>query len=256
MAKTQKKAPANARQAKLQAAQKNTGGGANKIVVATVVLVVAIVAVVGGVVWSQAKQQANVGTSTATPANVGMGKPFPAYTDVKAAANAPTVDLYEDFQCPVCGQFESVLGATVKQLASDGKIKLNYHVLNFLDDKTGASNSTPAANGAFCAAEDGKFQQFHDAVYASQQSEGTDVDQAKLDSWAATAGITGDALTTWKKCVADAKYTKYVSSVNTAAFAIPKFAGTPTVMIDGKDVELGSISTPEAFTKAVQDATK
>ena len=37
MAKNPSKAPTSARQAKIQAAQKQTGGGANKIVVATVV---------------------------------------------------------------------------------------------------------------------------------------------------------------------------------------------------------------------------
>ena len=88
------------------------------------------------------------------------------------AAGAPTVDLYEDFQCPICAQFEAALGSTFQDLAAQGKLKLNYHVLNFLDDKTGAKNSTPAANGAFCAAADGKFQEFHNAVFASQVAEG------------------------------------------------------------------------------------
>ncbi|MGG5257295.1 DsbA family protein [Phycicoccus avicenniae] len=250
------KATGNARQAKIQAAQKSGGGGANKIVVATVVAVVAIIAVVGGVVWSQAQKQASVGTSTATPAGATMGKGYPAFADVTPAANAPTVDLYEDFQCPVCAQFEGILGPTIEDLAKSGKIKLTYHVLNFLDDKTGAENSTPAGNGAFCAAADGKFQPFHDAVYAAQKAEGEDVDQATLDGWAKTAGITGDALTTWNTCVADGTYTKYISSVNDAAFKISGFQGTPTVMIDGQMTDLATIGTVEGFTKAVQDATK
>ena len=88
------------------------------------------------------------------------------------AAGAPTVDLYEDFQCPICAQFESALGSTFQDLAAQGKLKLNYHVLNFLDDKTGAKNSTPAANGAFCAASLGKFQEFHNAVFTSQVRRG------------------------------------------------------------------------------------
>ncbi len=123
-----------------------------------------------------------------------MGEGYRAYADVTTVAGAPTVDLYEDFQCPNCGQFEAILGSTVKDLAQQGKIVLKYHVMNFLDDKGGIQNSTPAGNGAFCAAEDGKFPEFHDAVYAAQVPEGTDVSQAALDGWAKTAGITGDAL--------------------------------------------------------------
>ncbi|MBM6399473.1 DsbA family protein [Phycicoccus sonneratiae] len=250
------KAAGTARQAKIQAAQKASGGGSNKIVVATVVVVVAIVAVVGGVVWSQAKKQASVGTSTAVPAGSSMGKPFRAYADVTPVAGAPTVDLYEDFQCPNCGQFEGILGETIRDLGQSGKIVLNYHVLNFLDKNTGARNSTPAANGAFCAATTGKFQQFHDAVYRNQKTEGEDVDQATLDGWAKVAGITGSALTAWNTCVADGTYDRYIQSVNDAAFKLPGFQGTPTVSINGEMKDLRTVGTVEGFTKAVQDATK
>ncbi len=98
--------PANARQAKIQAAQKSGGGGANKIVVATVVVVVAIIAVVAGVIWSESsKKDAITGGGNALPAGVAaLGDGYPSFQDVTAAAGAPTLDLYEDFQCPVCGQ--------------------------------------------------------------------------------------------------------------------------------------------------------
>jgi protein-disulfide isomerase len=256
MAKKQTTPPASARQAKIQAAQSSQGGGANKIVVATVVAVVAIIAVVGGVIWSQSQKEAAAGTSTAVPAGASMGTGYPAFATATAAAGVPTVDLYEDFQCPICAQFEQALGPTVQALAAQGKLKLNYHVLNFLDDKTGAKNSTPAANGAFCAASQGKFQEFHNAVFASQVPEGQDVTDAELSAWAATAGITGDSLATWKKCVADDTYTTYVTSVNDAAFKIPGFQGTPTVAINGKTVDLNTIKTPELLTQAIQSATQ
>jgi protein-disulfide isomerase len=256
MANKPTKPSASDRQAKIQAAQKSQGSGVNRIVVATVVVVVAIIAVVGGVVWSQSQKESATGTSTAVPAGASMGKGYPAFAGVTAAAGAPTVDLYEDFQCPICGQFESALGPTFQSLAQEGKLKLNYHVLNFLDDSTGAKNSTPAANGAFCAAADGKFQEFHNAAFANQVAEGTDVTAADIAGWAGTAGITGDALTTLQKCVADDTYTKYVTSVNDAAFALPKFGGTPTVIIDGKMIELNSIKTPELLTQVIANASK
>ncbi len=257
MAKKQTPPPTSARQAKIQAAQGSQGGGANKIVVATVVAVVAIIAVVGGVIWSQSQKEAATGTSTAVPAGASMGTGYPAFaTTATPAAGVPTVDLYEDFQCPICAQFESALGPTFQDLASQGKLKLNYHVLNFLDDNTGAKNSTPAANGAFCAARIGKFQDFHNAVFASQVPEGQDVTDAELAAWATTAGITGDALATWQKCVADGTYTAYVTSVNEAAFKIPKFQGTPTVVINGQTVDLTTIQSPELLTQVIENATQ
>ena len=87
-------------------------------------------------------------------------------------------------------------------------------------------------------------------------AEGQDVTDAELGAWAATAGLTGDALTTWQKCVADGTYTKYVTSVNEAAFKIPSFQGTPTVMINGEVVDLNTIKSPELLTQAIQNATK
>lgn len=256
MAKKTPTPSASDRKAKIQAAQKSQGGGANRIVVATVVVVVAIIAVVGGVVWSQSQKEAASGASTAVPAGASMGQGYNAFQTATPAAGAPTVDLYEDFQCPICSQFEAALGSTIQGLASEGKITLKYHVLNFLDDKAGAKNSTPAANGAFCAAADGKFQEFHNAVFSAQADEGTDVTDAQLGAWAATAGITGDALTTWKKCVDDETYTKYVTSVNEAAFKIPNFKGTPTLIVNGKDVDLATVSTPEKLTQVIQSATQ
>ena len=54
-----------------------------------------------------------------------------ATTDADAKA---VVEVYADFQCPACKQFEDQLGQTVEDLASQGKVKLVYHVKNFLDD--------------------------------------------------------------------------------------------------------------------------
>ena len=258
MAKSSKKArpAAGDRQAKIQAAAGAGGSGANRIVIATAVVVVAIVAVVAGVVWTQVQREATIGTSTATPAGAAMGEGYRAFADVELQPGAPVVDLYEDFQCPVCGQFEAAVGSTVEELAQSGAIELRYHVLNFLDDKTGAAYSTPAANGAFCAAEDGRFQEFHDAAYAGQAQEGVDLPEATLDGWAEQAGITGDALDSWKGCVADGTFTRYVTSVNTAAFgAEENVSGTPTVKIDGEDQDLATVATPDGLTAAVEAAT-
>ena len=64
------------RQAKIQAAAKSSGGGANKIVVAAVVAIVAIVGVVGWVVWSQVQsQKAITGDGKAVPVGAAMGTP-------------------------------------------------------------------------------------------------------------------------------------------------------------------------------------
>ena len=197
---------ASARQAKIQAAQKSQGSGANKIVVATVVVVVAIIAVVGGrhLVAEPEGGGHRQRQRRCRPAR-RIGKGYPAFARTSRRRRArPTVDLYEDFQCPVCARSRRALGSDLPgPRPAQGKIKLNYHVLNFLDDKTGAKNSTPAANGAFCAADAGQVPGVPQrGLRRTRCRRGRRTSPTPSSgAWASTAGITGDALTTWQKCV-------------------------------------------------------
>ena len=184
-----------------------------------------------------------------------MGAGLRAYPDVTPKAGAPTVDLYEDFQCPACKQFEELAGPTITALAQEGRIVLMYHVKNFLDDNLRNDSSTRAANAAFCAADAGRFQEFHDQVFPQQPAtEGAGFTDEQLTGVARAAGIAGGELTTFQACVADGRYDAYVDSVEAKSFA-DGVRGTPTVRIDGTDQELGAIASPEGFTAAVEAAT-
>jgi len=252
-----KSAPAqNARQAKIEAARKNTGGGANKIVVGAVVAIVAIVAVVAGVVIADQSKKAKVGTSTAVPAAAGgMGEGFVANKDVTLAAGAPTLDVYEDFQCPACAQLEQVMGSTIADLAAQGKVKLVYHFKTIIDANFGVDHSLTMANAALCAADAGKFQPFHDMVFTNMPAqEGQGWTEAQRTGFAEQAGIKGAALDTWKTCVADLTYGRYVESTEEAS-AKAGITGTPQVQLNGTKVDFGQVSTPDQLVKAVEDAT-
>ncbi len=91
MAKKSTPPPASARQAKIQAAQKSQGSGANKIVVAAVVAVVAIIVVVVGVIWmEQSKTNDVTGGGNALPTGVSaLGAGYPAFQDVTRGRERP-----------------------------------------------------------------------------------------------------------------------------------------------------------------------
>ncbi|MER7757843.1 thioredoxin domain-containing protein, partial [Kitasatospora sp. NPDC097643] len=92
-------------------------------------------------------------------------------------ADAPhTMAVYEDFRCPVCKQFESVNGQTVKKLTEDGSIKVEFHLAAFLDKNLGGKGSRTALAAAGAALNEGvdKFKQFHDVLYANQPDERED----------------------------------------------------------------------------------
>lgn len=249
--------PQNARQAKIEAARQNTNGATNKIIVGAVVAVVAIIAVVGGVVIASQKKQGRVGSSTAFPAAAaGMGEGFVANKDATLVAGAPTLDIYEDFQCPACAQFEQVMGSTVTDLATQGKVKLVYHLKTIIDANTGTDHSLTMGNAAMCAADAGTFQPFHDTVYAHMPAqEGQGWTAAQTKGFAEKAGITGAALATWQTCVDDRKYTKYVESTEDAS-GKAGITSTPTVLLGGSKVDFAKVSTAAALTSAVEAATK
>lgn len=238
--------PGSDRQAKIAAAGSPQGGGANKIIIAAVVLILAIIGVVGAVIATQVSSDKEArGSGSEVPAGATMGGGYPVFTDVTAKPGAPTVDIYEDFQCPACAQFETILGPTFAELAQSGDITLRYHVKNFLDDNLRNDGSTKAGNGAFCAADQGKFLAFHDAAYGNQPPESqTGWTSAALTAVAQDAGLTGDALATWQKCVEVGKYTTYIDSVEKQSFA-DGVRGTPTVRVNGKDVDNREIGSPE-----------
>jgi protein-disulfide isomerase len=44
----------------------------------------------------------------------------------------PIVDIWEDFQCPVCKNFESVIGDYLNQLIVEKKVNVIFHTLSFI----------------------------------------------------------------------------------------------------------------------------
>lgn len=247
----------NDRQAKIQAASSGAPAGPNKIVIATVVVVLAIVAVVAAVVWGQSSHQNDITAGgTATPKGTAMGAGYQSNQGVKLVAGAPTLAVYEDFQCPVCKVFEDALGDEVRALESSGKAKVVYHVMSFLDRNLNNDSSKRATNAAFCAADQGAWDAYHKLVFANQPAkEGTGWTDAQLRSFAEQAGVTGDKLGTWDECVKYDKYGQYVTAVDEASFK-DGVTGTPTIRINGTDVNLNEIKKAGDLTAMVEAATK
>ena len=120
---------------------------------------------------------------------------------------------------------------------SEGKIKLVYHVKNFLDDNLGNDSSTRAGNAAFCAADAGKFQEFHDQVFPNQPAQEGD---GFTD--AAAQGLRGDGRaspatrsTTWQQCVRRRQVRRLRQLGARQQSFEDGVRGTPTVKINGEE---------------------
>ena len=231
--------------------------GPNPAVVGAVVAAVVIVAVVVAIVIGNNNKSGSAAASSGSsvPRGVIGGTGGGIVSNAATAKpNAPTMDLYEDFQCSSCGALEKAMGAPIFSMAKAGQMKLVVHMLSFLDGNLKNDSSTRAANAGACAADAGKFLEDHCAVFAAQPTEGVGYTDAQLTAFANTAGITGNALTTWQKCTSSGQHAQYVTDVQTAGEKAGVFS-TPTVKLNGTDITK-NLTTPAALVAAITAATK
>ncbi len=117
-----------------------------------------------------------------------------------------TMVEFADFQCPFCGRFQKETFPTLKKEYIDtGKVKFVYMDFAFLGQE-----SKDAAEAANCAAEQGKFWQYHDEVFANQNGENQgNFNKINLEKFATNAGLNLDQ---FKSCVAQNKYDAQISA--------------------------------------------
>jgi protein-disulfide isomerase len=213
------------------------------LVIGMVAFVVAV-----GAIFSVVSNREN--TSAALPSSVskedGYGIVFNG-----DLTGVPVVDIWEDFQCPVCARFEQVNGDYLQKIIEEKKAKVIFHSLSFLGPE-----SVLAANAAACASDENKFLGFHKSFYKNLPAENSGVITVDyLTGLGEGVGITSDK---FKSCVANLDYQGWVNNV-AAAGSQQNVNSTPTVFVNGKEIrrstsptDLGDYFDPAAFARAVE----
>lgn len=244
MSKGSKDRAAKARQI---VAEQKTRERRRTVTLWTSVAVVLVLFVAGLIGWTTLRGQ-DQGTLTTPASAVDEGTAF-------AVGTGPvTVDVYEDFMCPACGNFETASGPALKKLAESGRITLRFHPVAILDHySNGTEYSTRAAAASAAAAEAGKFTEFHDALYADRPEENTSgLTDAKMIELAASVGLTSEAFTT---AVNEGTYKAWATKA-TETFSERGYNSTPTIAVNGERLTGPGDTVPstELLTQTVDKA--
>ena len=199
------------------------------MVVLTVAAVVIGVAVVA---WALASQpQVATGTLLAPVAAVPAGQ---ANGRTLGSANAPVaVEIWSDFQCPGCRALATrIEPSIISQFVVPGYARLVYHDAAFQGRKVPSSwdESEQAAAGARCAADQGRFWEMHDWLFANWTGENQGgFAQARLREIAQSAELD---MTAYDACMAVGDKQKAVSAETDQAVT-DGINQTPTILLNG-----------------------
>ncbi|MEH0980996.1 DsbA family protein [Micromonospora sp. CPCC 205556] len=202
------------------------------------VAVLVIAGLIGWSVWSG--QRADEFTAPKGANDAGTG--------IVLGSGPVTIDLYEDYLCPACQQFQQVSGATIDQLVSEGKARVVFHPVAYLNRYSTTDYSTRSSAAAGCAAEGGRFKEFTDRLFERQPREGgAGLSDDELIEIGAGLGLDRDD---FGSCVREGRFKPWTERVTEDA-SRSGVTGTPTIKVDGKNVEDRS---PEGIKAAVAAA--
>lgn len=225
---------------------------------------VAAVALIGVLVGTggaeESTPEAGSGTATGAGSSPQTSPQSPAEDDPLAAlprrekgdpmalgdVDAPVVMVsYSEFQCPFCGKFaRDTEPELVEKYVEDGTLRIEWRDFPYL----GQESATAALAGRAAAAQ-GKFWEFHDAMYADQPSPNSGaIDQDHLDAIAEDIGLD---VADFRRDMSSPQAQQAMADDFTEGQQIG-VTGTPAFIINGQPV-IGAQPTA-TFEQVIEDA--
>ncbi|QES50598.1 hypothetical protein DEJ50_24970 [Streptomyces venezuelae] len=226
------------------------------ILVAAAVAGVLGLAAVVGVIAANAGKDTDATAGPVSAPSGATGKDALAIQTGKSGAPS-TLTVWEDFRCPACKSFEDAYRTVIHDLEAKGQLKVEYHLVTLIDNRMGGSGSLKAANAAACAQDAGKFSPYHDLLFANQPEEVDDAFGKNAKLLELAGSVEGLDTPEFRRCVEDGTHNAWVGK-SYEAFRAGTFRGTPTVLLNGKDIfaDQANPLTPQKLKEQVEAAAK
>jgi len=162
------------------------------------------------------------------------------------------IEVFEDFQCPSCKQYsESIESQVIDNYVANGDVYYVYRFFPFLDDQVAGNESNQAANASMCAAEQDRFWDYHDMLFANWNGEnqGAFIDK-RLVAFAEALNLDMDS---FNSCFQANKYREVIQEdLNEGRSR--GVQGTPSVFVNGQQLAPGFIPSYDQISQAVEAA--
>ena len=138
-----------------------------------------------------------------------------------------TIVEFADFQCPFCGRFATGAGRQIEETyVQQGQVRMGYQHCAFLGPE-----SLWAAEASECAAEQGKFWEYHDYLFEHQAGENQGAfTRDNLKVFAANLGLDTEL---FNSCLDTSKYADVVQN-ETASVQALGVRSTPSFLLNGR----------------------
>ncbi|HKZ55588.1 MAG TPA: thioredoxin domain-containing protein [Anaerolineales bacterium] len=161
-------------------------------------------------------------------------------------ASAPVlIEEWADFQCPACRRYaENVEPELVRNYVATGKVRVVFHHFPFIGEE-----SRQAALASMCAADQGRFWEYYDILFANQTGEnvGAFTDR-RLEGFAEAIGLSMDDFTS---CFRGNRHMSQIDQERIAGVKLG-ISGTPAILINGREVTPGVVPSFEQLQQAIE----
>jgi|SRR4051794_10525807 len=208
----------------------------NRRVLAVVGIIVLLGAVVAAGAWYGGGGDAAPSTTaasssmTAGPASLTLGK-----------ADAPVkIVVYEDFLCPFCRELETSTRDFLAENADKGKVQVTYQPINLLQQYPYSARALNAWAAVLEHASPAAALKLHNLLYDNQPYEQASgqVTDSQIAAWVKQAGADSAAV----RAALKSQDTAFFDAAQ-QAMAQAHVTGTPTVLINGKELPASGVTT-------------
>jgi protein-disulfide isomerase len=222
--------------AKAQAAAAQRRGRMTQIIVIGAVALV-VIGIIGSAVLISVLTQNSRTPSVNAMVPVAGGKEVPLTVDGDSIRLGPadakaTLDLYVDYACPHCKDYDTATSDTIEQLLGEGNVAVKFHLLKFQSAPYGATAGN--ASAAVATYQPQNWLAFHSALFVNQTEQTGTWQNADILPFAQQQGIDNpDAL----KAISEGRYGSWITS-STGEAVKAGVDRTPTVKLNGEAIDL------------------